>query len=740
MTAELLPGVYLNSLSDCKASHSWIPYCDSKTSNRQTLRKGDTKRVSRIHGHWQSARTAHLKLSPIKEMELAASRIPGVISLAQGIPSFDTPEPIKEFVQHKIAEGACAKYSLTPGLPQLRELIAESLLHEGMHYDPDTEIIVSCGSIEAIAASLLALTQPGDEVILPSPSYASYQEVVRLAGCTPRFAALREENNFAFDPDTFEACLSARTRLILYCNPNNPTGTVFSQHETRALVSLAERHNVFLLIDEAYKDFVYTKEPYFSPAQLSAVRDRVIRVFTFSKAYGMTGWRVGYVHTDARYAREILKVHDALVTCAPVVSQYAAIAALEYGAEHIAQFRHAFKARRDRTLEHLDSLSHIFDYQKPEGSYFVFPRVKDTVRWARDSRRLAQDLLEQAKVALVPGVAFGPSGEAHVRINCGREQADIDEAFARLSAYFQPASAVGSSICSSSAATRTRPETDESAESETQVFEPIRPSHYSPDLSPLSRRRLRRLAIPYLQMLARIFVRRKKPFVIAITGSRGKTVMKRILGELLASRYRVQTNPRSYNTEIGLPLAVLNVEIEPLSIVSVLQTLVRAAWTALFSSQALDVLVLEFGIRQRGDMRQLLRTVQPDIAIVNTLTPSYSTDVDLLHTLQTEIRTLCDTVGSACHFLIDGDDPLLEEIVASLPIPPLLLRRADWSENGHGLVLHSNTHAYPVTRELIGDSERTSVQAAVLLAERWTELSQADIRRFLAPEEGSSPS
>ena len=214
--------------------------------------------------------------------------------------------------------------------------------------------------------------------------------------------------------------------------------------------------------------------------------------------------------------------------------------------------------------------------------------------------------------------------------------------------------------------------------------------------------------------------------------------MKRILGELLASHYRVQTNPRSYNTEIGLPLAVLNVEIEPRSIVSVLQTLARAAWTALFSSQPLDVLVLEFGIRQRGDMHKLLRTVQPNIAIISTLTPSYSSDVELLHTLQAEIRTLGDTVGSSCHFLLDGDDPLLEEIAASLPTPPLLLRRADWSatENGHGLVLysHTNGHAYPVTRELIGDSERTSVQAAVLLAERWTELSQADIRRFLAPE------
>ena len=681
---------------------------------------------------WRSTRTAQLKLSPIKAIELSASRIPGVVSLAQGIPSFDTPEPIKTFVQQKIAEGACAKYSLTPGLPQLRELIAESLLSEGMHYDPDSEIIVTCGSIEGISASLLALTNPGDEIILPTPSYASYQEVVRLAGCTPRFAPLLEDTNFAFDPDAFEQCISARSRAILYCNPNNPTGTVFSQDETRALANVAERHGLFLIIDEAYKDFVYSKEPYFSPAQLSDFRQHIVRVFTFSKAYGMTGWRVGYVHTDSRVAREILKVHDALVTCAPVVSQYAAIAALEYGAEHIAQFRQAFRQRRDRTLEHLDSLSHIFDYQKPEGAYFVFPRVKDTVAGAHDSQRLAQTLLEQAKVALVPGIAFGPSGEAHLRMNCGRELADIDVAFERLSTYFHRTH------------TSQRPGTTQGHTE--QLSAPIaaqpRPAPHNP--LAVSRQRLRRLAIPYLRTLARLFLRRKKPLVIAITGSRGKTVTKRILAELLARRYHVHTNPRSYNTEIGLPLAVLNIEIEPKSVWSIVQSLGRATWTALFSTEPIDIQVLEFGIRQQGDMQQLLRTVQPDIAIVNTLTPSYSTDVELLSTLQEEIRTLCRTVGQRCRFLLDGDDPLLTELATGLPTPPVLLQRTHWSSNGQDeqtRYLHSNGHVYPVTRELVGDSERSSVQAAVFLAEHWTALSRDDISCFLAGEEehDSSP-
>lgn len=668
------------------------------------------------------ARTADVKLSPIKAMELAASRVPDVVSLAQGIPSFDTPEPIKSFVQQKIAEGECATYSLTPGLPQLRECIAESLLQEGMHYDPDREIIVSSGSIEAIAATLLTLTRPGDEIILPSPSYASYQEVVRIAGCTPRFAPLHEERNFAFDEEAFEACLSPHTRAILYCNPNNPTGTVFSEAETRALIALAERHDLFLIIDEAYKDFVYTPEAYFSPAQVADVRQRIVRIFTFSKAYGMTGWRVGYLHSDARNVQEILKVHDALVTCAPVVSQYAALAALEYGHEHITSFRQAFKQRRDLTLTHLDQLSHVFDYQKPEGAYFVFPRMKDVVVHARDSHALAYDLLEKAKVAVVPGIAFGPSGEAHIRLNFGRRPDDITTAFERLTEYFSPA-----------VTRRVQPTQYRASRSAASAAERI-PSPPIPRLSRdlFSYQRLRGFAVLILRALARLSLWRRNPRIIAIAGSHGKTVIKRIVTELLTRQYRVQPNPRSYNTDIGLPLAILNIELASVRLRDLVRGFVRAVWTALFNTEAPDILVLEFGVRHRGDMQQLVQTVTPDIAILTTLTPSYSTDVEELHTLQDEMRQLCLAAGVNCQFVIDGDDPLLQDVIASLPTPPLLLHRSAWRAEEGGLQLQSPVRCYPVTREIIGESERFSVQAAVAVAERWTNLSPAEIQRFLS--------
>ncbi|HVM96131.1 MAG TPA: pyridoxal phosphate-dependent aminotransferase, partial [Candidatus Acidoferrales bacterium] len=346
--------------------------------------------------------SSDLELSPIKAVELRAARIPDVVSLAQGIPSFDTPEPIKRFVAQKIAEGACSKYSLTPGLPQLRELISEALLADGMRYDPDGEIIVTCGAIEAISATLLASVAEGDEVIVASPTYASYIPAIRLAGATPRFVALNEDANFDLDPDAIAKAINRNTSAILLSNPNNPTGTIYSEAEMSRMMQLAERHDLLVISDEVYKDFIYTNEAAGNPAKLPEYRDRVVRVCSFSKAYGMTGWRVGFLHSTRPRTDEILKVHDALVTCAPVVSQYAAVAALEVGGPFIDQFREEFRHRRARTIERLDALPEIFDYQKPNASYFAFPRIKDTVPLARDSYALANDILDRARVALVP--------------------------------------------------------------------------------------------------------------------------------------------------------------------------------------------------------------------------------------------------------------------------------------------------------------------------------------------------
>lgn len=386
-------------------------------------------------------RTKNLNLSIIKQIELEASAYPDAISLAQGIPSFDTPGCIKRRVENALKRGVVSKYSLSPGLPELRELIELSLTNDNMHYDWETEIIVTVGTIEGITASILAITEPGDEILIPEPTYTSYREVITLAGCKPVFVPLNEEGGWAFQLDKFEKAITERTKAIFYCNPNNPTGTIYNKENLLGLAEIARKKGLYIISDEVYKDFVYgdTKK-IFSLAERPEYRDRVIRLYGFSKAYAMTGWRIGYIHSDAEIVKEILKVHDSLVTCAPVVSQYAAMGALEMGEADVENFNHRYAQRRDLICRRLNELSHVFDYVYPESCYYVFSRIKQEYLPADKGRgrswEFALDLLHNTRVATVPGSAFGPNGENHIRLSFGRDEKQIDQAFDRMQKYF----------------------------------------------------------------------------------------------------------------------------------------------------------------------------------------------------------------------------------------------------------------------------------------------------------------
>ena len=426
-------------------------------------------------------RLRKINLSPIKQIEILASKIPDVVSLAQGVPSFDTPEVVKKAAVKALNRGAVAKYSLTCGLSEFRETIEQKLAEDEMYYDFEKEIIVTAGSIEAITSVLIAVIEPKkDEVILFSPSYTSFAEAVKVAGGKPIFVNLIESDGWRIDFKSLERKINSKTAAILFCNPNNPTGTIFPKEDLLKIAELAEKKKFFIISDEVYKDFVYNNsfigsadisygnsrspdglglrplsetsgrerrrslaagaseppvpiemsaEPsFFSLAQIPELRKRVIRIFSLSKAYAMTGWRIGFLHSDEENVKEILKVHDSLVTCAPVISQYAAIAALDFGDKEIEKFRQQYQERRDLICRHLDDLKDFFSYQKPNSSYFIFPKLLPK----RDSWRFALDLLEKAHVAVVPGVAFGPSGESHIRMSFGRNEKDINEAMRRI--------------------------------------------------------------------------------------------------------------------------------------------------------------------------------------------------------------------------------------------------------------------------------------------------------------------
>lgn len=647
---------------------------------------------------WSSA-VAEIELSPIKAMELRASRLPDTVSLAQGIPSFDTPEPIKRYIIEKIEEGVCAKYSVSPGLPQLRESIGEALRSDGMIYDPDGEIIVTCGSIEAIAATLLAFVGSGDQVIVASPTYASYLPAIRLAGGVPCFVPLNEDDHFDLDPEGIERAITRKTRAILLCNPNNPTGTIYSAAQTERTMQLAERHGLLVITDEVYKDFIYTSETPGCPAKLTQYRDRVVRICSFSKAHAMTGWRIGFLHADRKRADTILSVHDALVTCAPVAAQYGAIAALEIGDEFVERFREDLRRRRARVVERLDALPQVFDYQMPNASYFAFPRVKDTVPLARDSRALANDILERARVALVPGIAFGPTGEAHLRICYARDEADIDRAFDRLSDYFAGRSPRSYSI------------------------PPERPAS--------TLQGMRAAGMQALRAAARLYLRRAQPRIVAIAGHRGKTVLKRTLAELLSTQLRVRSNPLSYNTEVGLLLSILGAtkpqrlldKRRPSSIVG---AMLRAVGQAFFPSK-LDVLIVELGARTAGDMQQLLRIVRPDIVVITPLAPGSFAEPATLSVLRDEMRVLVTaTRQHGGEVFLCGNDHEEYDLGERLPT----VGKGNLAGGAAGRSLTVGGQSYEVWRDIVGESGTNALAAAATVAQRLG-VDDETIRAFL---------
>jgi aminotransferase len=392
-------------------------------------------------------------LSPIKEIEIRSSKIFDVVSLAQGVADFDTPECIKRCVIEHITNGDVAKYSLSPGIIELREAVEVDLKRRDVNYDFENEIIITAGAIEAISVTFLTILNEGDEVLIPDPTYTSYQEAIKNAGGVPRFVPLCEEDNWSFDEKKLEEKITSKTKAILFCNPNNPTGTIYPREQLLRILEIAEKNNLYVLSDEVYRDFIYDNQDFYSIGNFSKFRKRIIYIFSFSKSYSMTGWRVGYLATDKSLSQKILAHHDVLVTCAPVVSQWGALAAIEMADEDRAYFKNSFKERRDLICGYLDGMKKWFTYQKPSSAYFVFPKFskrlievlekdckmnkyelkdyqKESLSW-----RLVLDLLYEARVAFFTGKAFGVTGENHLRICFGRSKEDISKAMTRLKEY-----------------------------------------------------------------------------------------------------------------------------------------------------------------------------------------------------------------------------------------------------------------------------------------------------------------
>ena len=367
---------------------------------------------------------------------MLASRVDDAVSLAWGIPSFPTPPHIRQAVIQQLnSDEDIGKYALPDGLDELRRLVADK--HEaatGVAIDADANVMITAGNMQGMYSLLHVITNPGDEVILTDPCFPSHIQQILICGGKPVHWALNEDSGWRLDVDALASLVNAKTKAIIINSPSNPTGKIFSRKNLLRIGDLARTNEFMVVIDDPYSHFTYeNSKKYFNLASQIELLESIAYLYSFSKAYAMSGWRLGYMILPRHLKKQLIKVHDLNMICTTRVSQIAGIAALSGDSQHLAEFEATFARRRDLICQRLDALPHVFDYVKPEGAYYVFPRI---VAKHSSARNFCLALLEHCRVALVPGSAFGPSGEHHVRMAYCVSEDMINLAFDRLESHF----------------------------------------------------------------------------------------------------------------------------------------------------------------------------------------------------------------------------------------------------------------------------------------------------------------
>ena len=381
-----------------------------------------------------SHRVQQIEKSAIHEMTRLSREIDDVAFLSWAKPTSGTPAHINRAAIQAIERGLTGGYSPSDGLIELRQEIVAKLQRDNHIEATISQILVTVGAIEGLAAAVMAAIDPGDEVILPSPTYSTHIRQVQMASGVPVLVPLLEDDGFTLDTEAIQRAITTKTRAIMFCTPSNPTGTVFAEAALRELARLALAHDLMLITDEAYEYFVFDDHQHFSLASMPEMARHVISCFTFTKTYAMTGWRIGYLHAHEDWIPQIKKAHIPFAICAPVVSQYAGLAALRGPQACVDEFCKHYLATRDLMCQRLDALPDIFAYQKPGGSYLMFPRI--LVEEGRDSTSFCKRLLREARVSTTPGIAFGPTGESHMRLSFCVPEETINKAFDRIERFF----------------------------------------------------------------------------------------------------------------------------------------------------------------------------------------------------------------------------------------------------------------------------------------------------------------
>ncbi|GIW20296.1 MAG: aminotransferase [Chloroflexota bacterium] len=377
-----------------------------------------------------AARVRAVPPSGIRRFFDIAATMTDVISLGVGEPDFDTPPQVVEAGVEALRRGR-THYTSNYGTLELRVALAEHLEgHYGLRYDPERELLVTVGASEAVDVAIRATCDPGDEVILHEPSYVAYAPAVVFAGGVVRFVPTRFEDDFALDPERVEAAITPRTKILFLGYPCNPTGAVLPPDTQAALAEIAVRHDLLVVSDEIYDRLAYGSYVHRPMSALPGMRERTILVGGFSKAYAMTGWRIGWLAAPAELVEGIVKVHQYAIMSAPTVAQDAALVALRTGEDDVRRMVAEYDRRRRLLIEGLNRIG--LPTFEPRGAFYAFPKITST---GLDSDTFTEQLLREEGVAVVPGNAFGPSGEGHVRMCYATAYDKIEEALRRIERF-----------------------------------------------------------------------------------------------------------------------------------------------------------------------------------------------------------------------------------------------------------------------------------------------------------------
>lgn len=373
-----------------------------------------------------SDKIVSIEPSGIRKFFDIVNEMKDAISLGVGEPDFDTPWHIREEGIYSLERGRTF-YTSNAGLKELKEEIAAYLDRRfDLPYDPGHEIVVTIGGSEAIDAAFRAMLNPGDEVLLPRPSYVSYEPCIVLADGVPVPIALREEDGFKLTKELLLGAITDKTKILVMPFPNNPTGAIMTKEDLEEIVDVIIEKDLFVISDEIYSELTYGSN-HVSIASFPGMKERTIVINGFSKSYAMTGWRLGYACGPRVIMDQILKIHQYAIMCAPTTSQYAAVSALKKGDADVERMRTAYNQRRNYLMRRFDKMG--LQCFEPFGAFYVFPSIKE---FGLTSEEFATRLLQQEKVAVVPGTAFGMSGEGYVRISYAYSIEDLKEALERV--------------------------------------------------------------------------------------------------------------------------------------------------------------------------------------------------------------------------------------------------------------------------------------------------------------------